>query len=295
MKFPGVRISITDCLNRITLIRLAKSKPTASRNIKRELETGEQHQNEFDDLEGSQNGESVSAKTEMHPDAEDAEDDDDDFSHDGYSHSINSMQSTSLPPTPEPRNETPTLHTTRPSSKSSAFSVASQNSGQITTSSPTPQRKSASCLQVNVTFSFWPSITNASILNDIPNFPTIPLQNATVTSGKYIPCLISDSAVSQSSTANSDELAPESWTISDVEQFLRTNDCNIHSETFSRNKVDGKRLLEITDDEVFRMLDGKTGPALKIQHLIRKLREKMDKLKPSRHSTGKSSAAKKYL
>lgn len=122
------------------------------------------------------------------------------------------------------------------------------------------------------------------------------MQNTTITSGKYIPCLISDSAVSQSSAAtNGDELAPESWNILDVEQFLRINDCNIHCETFSQNKVNGKRLLEITDDEIFRMLNMKMGPALKIQHLIKKLREKIDKLKPSRHSTGKSSAAKKYL
>lgn len=108
---------------------------------------GDQRRNEFDDLDESQNGETMSTKTETQPDDED---DDDDFSHDGYSHSVNSMQSTSLPPTPEPRNETPTLHTTRPSSKSSTFSVASQHSGQ-TTSSPTPERKAASHIQVNTT------------------------------------------------------------------------------------------------------------------------------------------------
>lgn len=129
-------------------IFLAKSKLSVTRNVKRELDVGEQRQNEFDDLDGSHNGESMSAKTETQPDF-DAEDEDDDFSHDGYSHSINSMQSTSLPPTPEPRNETPTLHTTRPSSKSSTFSIVSQNSGQ-TTSSPTPERKATSYIQVQV-------------------------------------------------------------------------------------------------------------------------------------------------
>lgn len=268
---------------------LAKSKQPAPRNMKRELYGGEQR-SEFDDLDGSQNGESMSAKVEMHPDF-DAEDEDDDFSHDGYSHSINSLQSTSLPPTPEPRNETPTLHTTRPSSKSSTFSVVSQNSCQIT-SSPPPDRKSTSYIQVLVSLKSTKINTSINLLK----FVYFRLQNTTITSGKYIPCLISDSTASQSSsTSSGDELAPETWTISDVEQFLRTNDCNIHCETFSRNKVDGKRLLEITDDEIFRMLNMKMGPALKIQHLIKKLREKIDKLKPSRHSTGKSSATKKYL
>lgn len=128
----------------------AKSKSSTSRSVKRELDVGEQRRNEFDDLDGSQNGESMSAKTETQPDF-DAEDEDDDFSHDGYSHSINSMQSTSLPPTPEPRNETPTLHTTRPSSKSSTFSVVSQTSGQAT-SSPPPERKASSYIQVEILF-----------------------------------------------------------------------------------------------------------------------------------------------
>lgn len=119
------------------------------------------------------------------------------------------------------------------------------------------------------------------------------MQNTTISSGKFIPCLISDS---QSVTAtNADELAPESWNISDVEQFLRINDCEGPCKTFTQNKVDGKRLLEMTDDEIFRMLNMKMGPALRVQHLIRKLKEKIDKLKPSRHSTGKTSASKKYL
>lgn len=112
--------------------------------MKREFDTAEQRQNEFDD---SQNGDSLTAKTETTQQDFDGEDDDDDFSHDGYSHSINSMQSTSLPPTPEPRNETPTLHTTRPSSKSSAFSVVSHNSGPITISPP-PERKVTSYIHV---------------------------------------------------------------------------------------------------------------------------------------------------
>lgn len=117
--------------------------------MKRELDAHDQRRNEFDELDESQNGESMSAKSETQPDF-DAEGEDDDFSHDGYSHSINSIQSTSLPPTPEPRNETPTLHTTRPSSKASTFSIVSQNSGQ-NTSSPPPDRKSTSYIQVNPT------------------------------------------------------------------------------------------------------------------------------------------------
>lgn len=78
------------------------------------------------------------------------DDDDDDFSRDGYSHSMASMQSTtSLPPTPEPRNVTPTQqHSTRPSSKASTLSMTSYNSGAAT-SSPPPERKATSYINVS--------------------------------------------------------------------------------------------------------------------------------------------------
>lgn len=129
-----------------SLSKIAKGKPTsASRNVKKELSTTEARHSEFDD---SQNGESLTAKTETTQQDDDGEEDDDDFSHDGYSHSINSLQSTSLPPTPEPGNETPTTFlTTRPSSKSSAFSITSHNSGTVT-SSPPPERKATSYINV---------------------------------------------------------------------------------------------------------------------------------------------------
>lgn len=130
----------------------ARGKGAAPRNVKKEFDSMEHQQNEFEE---SQNGDSLTAKTETTHDF-DGEEDDDDFSHDGYSHSINSLQSASLPPTPEPRNETPTLHTTRPSSKSSSFSIASHNSGAAT-ASPPPERKATSYINVNITF----SISNA--------------------------------------------------------------------------------------------------------------------------------------
>ena len=122
----------------------AATGATAPRNVKREIDATEQRQSEFDE---SQNGDSLTAKTETTQHDFDGDGDDDDFSHDGYSHSINSLQSASLPPTPEPRNETPTLHTTRPSSKSSSFSIASHNSGPAT-ASPPPERKATSYINV---------------------------------------------------------------------------------------------------------------------------------------------------
>lgn len=101
------------------------------------------------DFEENQNGNSMqNAKIEGTMQEFEVDEDDDDFSHDGYSHSINSLQSASLPPTPEPRNETPTLQPTRPSSKSSSFSITSHNSGNVT-ASPPPERKATSYINVS--------------------------------------------------------------------------------------------------------------------------------------------------
>lgn len=83
---------------------------------------------------------------------EEDDDDDDDFSHDGYSHSNASVQSRSLPPTPEPRNSTPTLLLNRPSSKASQISTNSLQSGTTSSSlSPKPpsERKATSYITVS--------------------------------------------------------------------------------------------------------------------------------------------------
>lgn len=88
-------------------------------------------------------------------------------------------------------------------------------------------------------------------------------------------------------------MSPYTWDASDVEEFLQINDCKAHCEAFSRNKVDGKRLLELTKDEIVQMLSMKVGPALKIYDLIQQLKSKM---KPSRLSSGKSNgSSKKFL
>lgn len=101
---------------------------------------------------------------------EDDDEDDDDFSHDGYSHSVASGQSRSLPPTPEPRNSTPTLQLNRPSSKASQLSTTSLQSGTTSSSiSPKPpsERKATSYISVRllstISFSFF--FLNLNIFN----------------------------------------------------------------------------------------------------------------------------------
>lgn len=124
---------------------VAKTKPRSItptvKNVKKELIEAKV----FDESLDYQNENSmITAKTESTQDFDG--DEDDEFSHDGYSHSINSLQSTSLPPTPEP-NEAQMWNQHRPSSKSSSVSL---NSG-TTTSTPPPERKATSYINVSGT------------------------------------------------------------------------------------------------------------------------------------------------
>lgn len=81
------------------------------------------------------------------------------------------------------------------------------------------------------------------------------------------------------------QLLPETWTIQDIGQFLRVNDCAVHCEIFSKKKVDGKRFLHLTKDEIITMLGMKVGPALKIHDLIQQLKCKANPGKARMHKT----------
>lgn len=99
-------------------------------------------------------------------------------------------------------------------------------------------------------------------------------QNTSNKASKYIPCLITSSASISQGSAN-DELLPDAWTVFEVGQFLRINDCAAHCDTFAQNAVDGKRLLELSNDEIVKMFDMRVGPAVKIENLIQQLKVKM--------------------
>lgn len=154
--------------------------PTRNTTVKKEKEIFEQqkHTESTENINGNRVKRSLSSvANEMLESGNDViendENDDDEFSHDGYSHSIASMQS--LPPTPEPRNVTPTQHhTTRPSSKTSTISMSS-------TSSPPPERKATSYINVRIhtypqyidynfhSLNFPPSISNNRIQRHLVN------------------------------------------------------------------------------------------------------------------------------
>lgn len=116
---------------------------------------------------------------------------------------------------------------------------------------------------------------------------------------------IADSTSNNSTPNNSsnspgvdNDLCPDTWNVYDVGQFLRVNDCAAHCDTFSRCKIDGRRLLQLTKDEIVEMLCMKVGPALKIYDLIQQLKGKMkpaNSRNNTKTSTASSSGNKKFL
>ncbi|XP_076351874.1 scm-related gene containing four mbt domains isoform X2 [Tachypleus tridentatus] len=75
------------------------------------------------------------------------------------------------------------------------------------------------------------------------------------------------------------ETNPEEWGVLDVAQFLRINECGAYCQAFSQQKIDGKRLLSLTKDEILELIGMKVGPSLKIFDLVQQLRNKVQKFR----------------
>lgn len=71
-------------------------------------------------------------------------------------------------------------------------------------------------------------------------------------------------------------IAPDEWNVYDVAQFLRVNDCANYCDTFSKQKVDGTRLLNLNKEDILDYTGGKVGPSLKIYDLVQQLKIKIN-------------------
>uniref|UniRef100_A0A336KNL0 CSON013286 protein n=1 Tax=Culicoides sonorensis TaxID=179676 RepID=A0A336KNL0_CULSO len=89
---------------------------------------------------------------------------------------------------------------------------------------------------------------------------------------KHIPKLNRSSNCNSPEKLDPNQILPDTWNNEDVVQFLKINDCAAHSESFVTTCVDGKRMLELTKDDIIGMLGMKVGPALKIYDLIQQLK-----------------------
>lgn len=70
-------------------------------------------------------------------------------------------------------------------------------------------------------------------------------------------------------------LSPLEWDCNDVLEFLKRSNCSQHCELFMKNKIDGKKLLQLTQNEIIQLLGMKVGPAIKIFDLIQQIKGKV--------------------
>ncbi|XP_023014012.1 scm-related gene containing four mbt domains isoform X1 [Leptinotarsa decemlineata] len=89
---------------------------------------------------------------------------------------------------------------------------------------------------------------------------------------KVIPRL-ADASVGNCETG---DLCPSDWNVFDVAQFLRVNDCANYCDSFSKQRVDGKMLLNLSKEDVLDITGGKVGPSLKIYDLVQQLKIKVN-------------------
>lgn len=125
------------------------------------------------------------------------------------------------------------------------------------------------------------------------NPSSAPSEITDIEMDKIIPRLINnDNGSSSPEPVGGGQIAPDSWDVKDVAMFLTANDCAMHCEPFMAHGVDGKRLLQLSKDDIITLLNMKVGPSLKIYDLIQQLKCKID---PSKSRLLKSSLGKKYL
>lgn len=70
-------------------------------------------------------------------------------------------------------------------------------------------------------------------------------------------------------------LSPLEWDCNDVVEFLKRSNCSQHCELFMRHKIDGKKLLQLSQNEIIQLLGMKVGPAIKVFDLIQQIKAKV--------------------
>ncbi|KAL3878957.1 hypothetical protein ACJMK2_031281 [Sinanodonta woodiana] len=84
-------------------------------------------------------------------------------------------------------------------------------------------------------------------------------------------------------------ISPEKWTVLDVCQFLKYNDCGAYLDTFHKKSIDGKTFLSLTKEMIVNLTGMKVGSSLKVYELIQILKSKMTSQEASQHMSALSS------
>jgi len=108
--------------------------------------------------------------------------------------------------------------------------------------------------------------------------PTIVSSNQNTSDevdNKYIPRLL-DAAGNVTSRSRDQQLEPADWTVKNVASFLEVNECSNLVPNFLEKEIDGMKFLTLTKQEIMTLVNNKMGPCVKIEHLLKLLKDRLN-------------------
>jgi len=94
---------------------------------------------------------------------------------------------------------------------------------------------------------------------------------------KYIPRLL-DAAGNVTPRSRDQNLEPAEWSVKNVTTFLEVNECSNLDlmNNFVQKEVDGVKFLTLTKQEIMTLVNNKMGPCLKVEHLQKLLKDRLN-------------------
>jgi len=106
--------------------------------------------------------------------------------------------------------------------------------------------------------------------DEIQEEPIVPDQPP-----KYIPRLV-DAAGNSTPHRKDSNLEPSVWTVADVAEFLKINECAKLADAFFEKGVDGNTFLTMGKTEIMATVNNKMGPCLKVENLLSLLKNRLN-------------------
>eukprot|EP00092_Neocalanus_flemingeri_P099427 GFUD01126832.1.p1 GENE.GFUD01126832.1~~GFUD01126832.1.p1 ORF type:complete len:765 (+),score=246.27 GFUD01126832.1:56-2350(+) len=92
---------------------------------------------------------------------------------------------------------------------------------------------------------------------------------------RYIPKLL-DVAGDVTARSREQQLEPAVWTVKNVSSFLEVNECSNLVANFVEKEVNGVKFLTLTKQEIMTLVNNKMGPCLKVEHLQKLLKDRLN-------------------
>jgi len=105
---------------------------------------------------------------------------------------------------------------------------------------------------------------------DIQEEPLVPVQPP-----KFIPRLV-DAAGNSTPHRKDSNLEPGEWSVAEVAEFLKINECAKLAEAFVEKGVDGQTFLMMGKTEIMNTVNNKMGPCLKVENLLTLLKNRLN-------------------